>query len=336
MTYSYEDKVSILTAWQCVSPEFMSGAGAVYYGRLLSVIGGSDEFECSVPLSASQYICDEFLEVIVNELDVFYGNNGLDDYELLGCDEGVGAFKIEGFYPSLPIGLDNAADELVLSCDADFTAEEFVSSFEDRNGRTQEEVDFLVTKPNGVFDALIAFGNGEYGFENEFFEDEDKKALVGMWLDGVIASAEDEAGYGESGLGCQYGIAVRNRDLDAWLRFVPRNFASEKDVMEGAELFSSLIGSFEKHFTYWCSDLCISSFRVGDMAFEKGDNLGRSFEIHSILCRDALETGYAATEFSVCRQLPPEILLPLLKVKNFLERMDKKYHYLKGEGKNGK
>lgn len=338
MTFSYDDKIRVLEAWKSVNPDFMSGAGAAYYSRLLSILNEDDDFNCNIPLYSDEFIHDDFLSIVVEELDVFFGNSGTGQINIVGCDKGVGSFSVEGFYPELPPGIDYAGTELINALpDADFTVEEFVQAFSGNSPATQTEQDYLVTMPKGVFDAFLAYSNGEYEFENEIFDEQDKKALVGFWLDGVYAAGDVDGEYSETGLGYQYGVTVRNRDIDKWLKFIPRNFASKEDVKEGERLLSRLISAYEDHYTYWCSNLCVSSFDASDIALGKGDALGRTFEIHCILCRDAIENGYTAAEFSACALLTPEILVEMLRVKSFLERMENKYHYSKGEKKkNGK
>jgi len=327
MEYTYDDKLKVLRSFVTLSPSESGGLASILYSRVLDLFS-KDEFLTEFPQAGMDYFFqDACLEILVNELDVFYGRAGGFD-SFCGVDKGVGAFEINAFYPTMPEGAEQAARELCSWVGSTFSEEEFINNFTVGCKAEQSEQDKLILQEGGIFDALLWY-NKAFDFENDYIPDDDKLNIAAFWLNGACLDEYTIENYG----GCdalQYGFSVRNKAIDRWLNFIPRNLADEEDVEKGSRVLNELVSNLVTELSVYCNSLGVVSFNIGDTAFKSGNTQGRTFEAHCFITRDAIDLGYCEMEYLIAGCMPPVIMVSMLKTQRFLQCMDEKYHFLKG------
>ena len=329
--YDKERMIHIFEDLCPCGPEMVSLA---YYGKLCEYLSGDEKFTLSFDATDTDNDMESYL------LDEIIGSAVQYGFPACGATEGVCGFEICTDYFDLG---ESVLQDIISLVEGVESVKDFKTAFrsQSRNqkfdlvGSSDKEKEsryHLLFDKGGVWDAACQSKPDYFLMSGDYVKSDEKRGLLEFFLEGVFSNMDFE----EDGMGLQYLLRLGNPAAAKWSKYLQTDGVAENDRNTSRELFLDLHKQM-RNMNRSSSDYLLSSYVPDDaLAFFHPYETAEDgvFDMILYMADDASYSGYGLTEMLKHELFQPEMIHAMLKIVNFLEEMEEKYHFL-ASGKKG-
>lgn len=305
---------------------FCDELGIAFILRVYEFLGQADEFGLKFSEESLNINNSELLDGLMSMDEIDYKRS------TCGLENGDCGFKFLwdiGYFDSLEYLDETFLDDLAVFSDYFASGAELLEAITklDHASRPMEDTELrqIMFAEGGLWDIMNAAFSGYMDYIPEYAPDKVKSDLLNC----IITAWCDR--YGEGLFNLQHVCSVTNPGLDDWMLFLHTSTVSNTDRKRSKNVIGKMLGEeftvdeYNTEITFYShSKDSTALYRRNSYAPDKD----RAFSMVLFQMSDTGYYGGPIVSSFACGIISPYMMAAMMDVKQFLEEMEEKYHFL--------